>query len=438
LFQYGADKQAQKLLLSVYDLVERRVVGVLELKPRVIRIEGESLAPNRVVFITHYDGYVHYLPTIHHLTDLVNRPSTIPVHIVDFLPSKSKGNQIEAVFRKYRDIQLPGAVVRCTLQQGIVAVSTAEEIIVEGWEEPDNTIKRKAKVLADWEPRGLQVARDRLIFLERKRDREIMKTWRIRVFDISSVRRGTGKERIGINELNGSYKMPGVQGTYAIMGPSASVPAVVGIDGYQGETETLRCTGTGFLPHFPHEPFYAPYWEERREDDDIHLGFKTVIVMHTVEGEYLWHVDFNLDIPKDETEDDAAQKTPTKIQNHVPLPLPGQSLKQLNSKMGLTGAEREDRLTMETPCILGAETGDRATYFVDAHALSSSAGRVVWIASNGMARIFSAWTDEGANSRVLDLRCKPATIPRVLAFDEKLGALMLSDTDKNTAVFWFA
>lgn len=59
LFQYGADKQAQKLMLNVYDLVEERSVGALELKPRVIRIEGESLAPDRIIFMVHYDGYVH-------------------------------------------------------------------------------------------------------------------------------------------------------------------------------------------------------------------------------------------------------------------------------------------------------------------------------------------------------------------------------------------
>lgn len=284
------------------------------------------------------------------------RSSTIPVHIVDFTPL--------AVFRTFREINAPAPVVRCTLQDGIVALSTAEEIVVEKWE--DGSTRRTVHNSLAWEPRGLQVARDRLIFLERKRDQEVMKTWQIKLFDISGVRNKESSES------------------------------------QNGLSDLLKCTCTGLLPHFPHEPFYAPYWEERREDSGLHLGFKTVILMHTVEGEYFWHIDFTLDVTTNEE--------------------------------GVT----EETLNIEVPRILGACPSERATYFVDAHALGASAGRLVWIASNGMARIFSEWTDEGSNSRVLDLKCKPATIPRVLAFDEKLGVLMLSDTEKNTAVFWFA
>lgn len=45
-------------MLSIYDLLEEKEVGSMELKSRVIRIEGASLAPNRVVFIVQLDGYV--------------------------------------------------------------------------------------------------------------------------------------------------------------------------------------------------------------------------------------------------------------------------------------------------------------------------------------------------------------------------------------------
>jgi hypothetical protein len=38
---------------------------------------------------------------------------------------------------------------------------------------------------------------------------------------------------------------------------------------------------------------------------------------------------------------------------------------------------------------------------------------------------------------VLDLRCLPQATPTILAFDERLGILLLSDTHKGHALFWF-
>jgi hypothetical protein len=261
-------------------------------------------------------------------------------------------------------VQLQGAVIFTVFQDGIFGVTTEKEVIVQQWDKPKTRWKLDAEVA--WVPRGLQIARNRLLVLERKDDAEEIKSWRIRVFDISVVRNEVAQQ---ISE---------------------------------DEMQQLRFIDSVDMLHAPVEPFYAPYWEDRIGEGGVHFGFKTLLLMHTEIGDNLWHCDFRLDTEINEDGD------------------------------------VKERLTIDGTYIVGQTRDERPTQFVDGFALGPKASRIVWTSENGVTRIRSDWTDDNASdSRELNMRSRPASIPRLLVFDELVGILLLSDTATHHSLNYF-
>jgi len=249
-------------------------------------------------------------------------------------------------------------------QEGIIGATTEDEVVVQQWDDPITGWRLDADVL--WVPRGLQIARDRLLALERKDDEAEIKSWRIRVFDISVVRKAITQS------------------------PSENV------------MQPLRFIDSVGMLHAPVEPFYAPYWEDRIGEQGIHLGFKTLLLMHTEIGDNLWHCDLRLD-----------------------------------TRMNQDG-EPEERLTVDEPYIVGQTRDERPTQFVDGFSLGPRASRIVWTSENGVIRIRSDWTDDNASdSRLLNMKSLPMAIPRLLIFDELVGVILQSDTSTHLSLSWF-
>ena len=261
-------------------------------------------------------------------------------------------------------VQLQRAVVFTVFQDGIFGVSTKEEVIVQQWDKPETSWKLDAEVA--WVPQGLQIARNRLLVLELKDGSEEIRSWRIRVFDISVVRNGVAQQI------------------------------------FEDEMQQLRFIDSVDMLHAPVKPFYAPFWEDRVDEKGVHFGFKTLLLMHTEIGDNLWHCDFRLDTEINEDGD------------------------------------MEERLTIDGTYILGQARDERSTQFVDGFALGPKASRIVWTSENGVTRIRSDWTDENmSDSRLLNLRSIPASIPRLLVFDELVGVLLLSDTATHHSLNYF-
>jgi hypothetical protein len=263
-------------------------------------------------------------------------------------------------------VQLQNAVVFTVFQDGILGVVTEVEVIVQQWDKPQTRWKLDPEV--SWVTRGLQIARERLLVLERKDGTEEIRSWRIRVFDISVVRNG--------------------------------VPQKISED----ETQELRFIDSVDILHAPVEPFYAPYWERVSEMGEmgVHFGFKTLLLMHTQIGENIWHCDFRLDTVINE-----------------------------DNTMG-------ERLTMDGTYIVGQNPDERPTQFVDGFALGPKASRIVWTSENGVTRIRSDWTDQNASdSRLLDMKSIPSSIPRLLGFDELFGVVLQSDTATHHSLTYF-
>jgi hypothetical protein len=261
-------------------------------------------------------------------------------------------------------VELQRPVIFTVFQDGIVGVTTEEEVIVQQWDKPETRWKLDAEVA--WVPRGLQIARNRLLVLERKDDAEEIKSWRIRVFDISVVRIGVAQQ-ISENEM-----------------------------------QQLRFIDSVDMLHAPVEPFYAPYWEDRVGESGVHFGFKTLLLMHTDIGDNLWHCDFRLDTEISEDGD------------------------------------MEERLTIDGTYIVGQNPDERPRQFVDGFALGPKASRIVWTSENCVTRIRSDWTDNNASdSRLLNMRSVPASIPRLLVFDELFGVVLQSDTATDHSLAYF-
>lgn len=242
LFQYGTriSKESRIPTILVYDMITEQHIGEsrIPVSDKIHRIVGQSLAPDMVVFAVQF----------------VRRPHiaicTAKFHEHDGVPGKQ---EIETV----GNMQTGKDITFCVFQEGLVGITTEDEVVIQQWDNPASQWRLDAEV--EWTPRGLQVARNRLLLLERKIDDEPIKSWRIRVFDISVVR---DQEAQQISE---------------------------------DETRQLRFIDSANITHAPGEPFYAPYWEDRILESGVHFGFKTLLLIHTEIGEHLWHCDLRLD-----------------------------------------------------------------------------------------------------------------------------------------------
>lgn len=268
---------------------------------------------------------------------------------------------MEAMFENKRVIHTNG-LEHCVLHEGLLGITTRESATIENWDNPHS--RRTLESRPSWFPLGLQIARDRILLLEGSNST----SWRVRIFDVSSVRKGT-----------------------------------TGLVDENDEPIPLFSTNEFVLLIKPVEPFYAPYWEDRLGEPGLHFGFKMLVR----NGDSLLHFNFHLD-------------------------------SEFNEEGLLT-----ERLSLEKPYVLGATIDERPVGLIPgSYALGPRASRIVWVGRQGEVRIGSDWTDDltedgASHSRVLDLRSRPQTTPTILAFDERLGILLLNDTAEHHALFWF-
>jgi hypothetical protein len=143
----------------------------------------------------------------------------------------------------------------CSLQEGLIAAGSGEEVLVERWDVPNS--RRYLDITSGWLSAGVQIAKNRVITLEGTGAAEDTREWKINVFDVSPIR--NAQEDQEMNE------------------------------------QPLYSVGSASIPNSPCAPFYAPYWEDRVDQAGIHFGFKTMLRIHTSIGEHLWHCDFRLD-----------------------------------------------------------------------------------------------------------------------------------------------
>ena len=261
-------------------------------------------------------------------------------------------------------LQMKDEVISCVLQDGIVGATARDEIVIQKWDKSATRWRLDAEI--GWLPQGLQIARDRLLILESKDELEPIKSWRIRVFDISVVRNEEAQQ----------------------------------VD--EDQMRQLRFIDSVEIMHAPVKPFYAPYWEDRIGDPGVHFGFKTLLLIHTEIGEHLWHCDLRLDA-------------------------------DFNAE-----GVMEEKLTIDGTYIVGQQPDQRPRQFVDGFALGPKASRIVWTSENGYTRIRSDWTDDNASeSRLLNMRSVPMSIPRLLLFDELFGVILQSDTATHHSLSYF-
>lgn len=139
------------------------------------------------------------------------------------------------------------------LYEGLLGIVTAKQATIEQWINP--LTRRRVEPSAHWIPRGIQVAKNRLLLLEADSSDE-PEQYQIEIYDITSVR-GSQQEFIDAD----------------------------------GNPISLQHTSSFKILDPPTEPFFAPYWEDRFGEPGVHIGFKMLFLS----GGTIWHVNFHLD-----------------------------------------------------------------------------------------------------------------------------------------------
>ncbi|KAG8777280.1 hypothetical protein FRC16_004237, partial [Serendipita sp. 398] len=214
-----------------------------------------------------------------------------------------------------------------------------------------------------WRPRGCRVARNRLIVCEEYLGIGELRNCRIAIYDISSV----------VGGIDYSDKEKHERALYPI--------SVSGMTGY------------------PLLPFSAPYQADRLSRE---LQFSTLVFTHDSlnKGPHLWKCEFRVLIANHQDEDEDTSK------------------------------ESVNHLVVGTPNILGyTDEGDpqNSPRFPDSCIIGNSSARIIWATSSGELRIYSTWTEDYSwRSRPIDFG-RPMSVPQLLAFDEQLGVVVLSE-----------